>query len=143
MSDSSFIGRGETLSKKILLKLLNCIGIEGQVNISRIVSEENYNFLDEEFQNHNFDLVMRRTHEKDIVIEVNYEHGEKIAGKIRRTLKPMVLDAGYEFLEINNWDCEERGLFWLNTKKEHPHTWKDFTDIINALNTAGIKSDFK
>ncbi len=136
-----FIGNGEVLCKKILLKLLNCIGIEGQVNIQRIVSKTNYDFLDEELQNHNFDLVMRRTHAKDIVIEVNYKHGEKIAAKIRRVLKPMVLEAGYLFVEINDWECDH--LFWLNTKKEHPVTWNDFVDVVNALKTADISPDIK
>lgn len=138
---TDFIGRAEKLSKKILLKQLQCIGIEQQVNIKSIISKEDYDFLDEEVQNHNFDLVMRRTHAKDIVIEVNYKHGEKIANKIRRIFKPLVEQSGYLFLEIHDWECET--LFWLNTKKEHPVTWQDYIDVINALKTAGIKPDIE
>lgn len=121
------------------MRLINCVGIESQVNIKKIVKKEDYDFFDEELQNHNFDFVLRRLHGKDIVIEINYKHGEKIARKLRSIFVPAVIDANCEYLEINDWDCNPRGLFWLNSKKEHPVSWQDFIDVINALMTCGIK----
>lgn len=138
MSKLPYIGRGEKLSKKILLRLINCVGIESQVNIKKIVSKEDYDFLDQELQNHNFDFVLRRLHGKDIVIEINYKHGEKIAKKLREIFIPMVIHANCEYLEINDWDCEDRGLFWQNTEGVHPVTWQDYHDVINALQTCNI-----
>lgn len=141
MSESKYIGRGEVLFKNILLKLFDC-EIKQQVNIKEVIYAEDYNFLDQEVKNHNFDLVMIPTHGKPVVIEVNYEHGEKIAAKLRRILVPLIKKKGYEYLEINNWDCDKRGLFWLNSKKEHPvTTWTDYMDVINALITCGINPD--
>jgi len=139
LSESPYVGRGERLTKKILLKLIPCVGIESQVNIKKIVSKEDFDFMDQELKNHNFDFVLRRLHEKDIVIEVNYHHREKIAKKLRTIFVPMVIHANCEYIEINDWECNPRGLFWLNSKKEHPVTWLDYTDIINALQTCNIQ----
>lgn len=136
---NNFIGRGEILTKKVLLRLINCIGIQGQVNIKHIILPEYYEVLDPEIQNHNFDLVLRRTHGKDIVIEVNYRHKEKAARKSRQIFEPMVKSAGYEYLTIDDYDCRKRGIFWLSTDKKHlAVTWEDFRDIIDSLEKAGI-----
>lgn len=141
MSANPYIGRGEVLFKNILLKLYDC-EVKQQVNIQQVIYAEDYNFLDQEVKNHNFDFVMLPTHGKPVVIEVNYQHGEKIAAKLRRILVPLIRKRGYEYLEINNWDCEERGLFWLNSKGEHPvTTWTDIKDVINALETCEINPD--
>lgn len=142
MSNSQFIGRGEVIAKKILLKSIDCIGIEGQVNIRKIILPEDYEFIDQEIKNHNFDWVIRRTNKPDIVVEINYKHKEKAAYKWRNIFIPMITNAGYYHLAINDWDCRPRGLFWLNTKKKHlAVTWDDFRDVQDALETHGINPD--
>jgi len=144
MSDSKYIGRGEILTKKILLKLVDCIGIQGQVNIQHIILPEDFEFLDQEIKNHNFDFVIRRSEKKDIVVEVNYKHKEKAAFKWRKIFIPLIEDAGYLHLEINDWDCRQRGLFWLNSKRQHlAVTWDDFRDVQDALATSGINPDIE
>jgi len=145
MSESKYIGRGEDLTEAILFKILQVIGISPQVNIKKIVLDEDYEILDQEIKNHNFDFVMSTVgtcKRNGVVIEVNYKHKEKAARKWRQILVPMIKRAGYDYLTINHWDCRKRGLFWLNTKKEHPAvTWDDIRDIIDALETAKINPD--
>jgi len=123
MSQSKFIGRGEIISKKILLRLLPCIKIQGQVNIKDVVLSEDYNILGQEIKNHNFDFVMRRTNKLDIVIEVNLSHGPKAAKKWRQIFTPMIEKAGLLYMTIDDWDCRDKGLFYVNSKKEHQHSW--------------------
>ncbi|MBL4817965.1 MAG: hypothetical protein JKY15_01860 [Deltaproteobacteria bacterium] len=140
MSDNSrFIGRGENLSKKIMLRLIDCVGIESQVNIKWMIDPIEFIHLDQEVRNHNFDLVLRRNNGKDIVIEVNYKHGEKAARKARTIFGPLVRAAGHEYITIDDYDCRKKGIFYLDSKKEHEITWDDFYDIIDALVKAGVK----
>ena len=139
MSNSNFIGRGEVLAKKILYRLVPCIGVQQQVNIQQIILPEDYEFLDQEVKNHNFDLVIRRTGAPDIVVEINYKHREKAARKWRTLFVPMIENAGLIHVAINDWDCRKRGLFWLNSKKQHlAVTWEDYMDVMDALQTAGV-----
>lgn len=141
MSESKYIGRGEVRVRDMLLKLFDC-EIAQQVNIKKIIYPEDYDFLDQEVKNHNFDLVMIPTHGKPVVIEINFKHGEKIAEKLRRVIVPLVKKRGYLYMEINDWDCVQRGLFWLNSNKEHPPTWNDVKDVINALEISEINPDW-
>ncbi|KKN76235.1 hypothetical protein LCGC14_0372610 [marine sediment metagenome] len=141
---SNFIGRGEIRSLDIFNRLFYGISNRQQVNIKEIILAEDYEVLDQEIKNHNFDLVLyphSKSLGKNTVIEINYKHKEKIAAKLRRVIIPLVVKAGYQYLEVNDWDCRERGLFWLNSKKEHIVTWDDYRDIIDALETAGIIPD--
>lgn len=138
MSQSQSVGRGELLSKKILLKLLPCIGIQGQVNIKDVVLPEDYHILDQEIKNHNFDYVMRRTNKLDIVIEINYGHKEKAAQKWRLIFVPMIKKAGLLYMTVDDYDCRDKGLFYLNSKKEHHISWDDHRDIIDSFEKAGI-----
>jgi len=142
MSESKYIGRGEWITKKVLLRMINCIGIQEQVNIKHIILPEEYELLDPEVQQHNFDLVLKRNGGKDIVIEVNYKHKEKAAQKARLIFEPLVNQAGFEYVTIDNWDCRPRGLFWLNTQKKHLIiTWEDFRDVMDSLEKAGVNPD--
>ena len=139
MSDSNFIGRGEILAKKILYRLVPCLAVMQQVNIKHIALPEDYELLDQEVKNHNFDLVIKRTEAPDIVVEINYKHGEKAARKWRTLFVPMIENAGLIAVAINDWECRPHGLFWLNSKKQHlAVTWDDYKDVMDALQTAGI-----
>jgi len=138
LSQSQYVGRGELLSKKILLQLLSCVGIQGQVNIKNIVLPEDYHILDQEIKNHNFDWVVRRTNTPDIVVEVNYGHKEKAAQKWRQIFVPMIIKAGLLYMTIDDYDCRDKGLFYLNSKKEHKLSWDDHRDIIDSLEKAEI-----
>ena len=144
MSESQFIGRGELLVKKILFRLVECIGVQGQVPLNSIVLPEDYAILDQEVKNHKFDLVIRRTHEKDVVVEVNYKHKEKAARKWRQIFTPLIENAEYDYVTIDEWDCRSSlektlGLFHLNSKKEHTRSWNDERDVIDALEKAGVQ----
>jgi len=141
MSDSKYIGRGEVRVRNMLQRLFDCEIVQ-QVNIKKIIYAEDYDFLDQEVKNHNFDLVMIPTHGRPIVIEINYKHGVKISKKLRQVIIPLIRKRGYEYLEINDWDCEKRGLFWVDTKGEHHVTWVDYHDLFNALETCKINPDW-
>lgn len=141
MIDSKYIGRGEERTRDITLRLFDC-EIKQQVNIKDVIYADDYEFLDREVKNHNFDLVMYPKHGRPVVIEVNYKHGEKIAAKLRRIIVPMIKKRGYEYAEINNWDTIPKGIFWQNLKGEHVPTWDDWRDVINAFETSGINPDW-
>jgi len=138
--DDKFVGRGEVRTKKILHRLFDCI-VRQQVNIKNVIYADDYDFLGQEVRNHNFDLVMYPKHGRPVVIEVNYKHGEKITAKLRRIIVPLIRKRGFDYMEINNWDTIPRGIFWQNTKGEHPPTWDDWRDVINALETCKINPD--
>jgi len=140
MSETNYIGRGEDLSKKIFLKLVDNIGILEQVNIISVISPEDYEILDPEIQKHKFDFVLLRNNEKHIIIEINYKHKEKAAKKWSNIFVPLLIKAGHTYVTINDYDTRKHGLFWLDSKKEHADvTWDDFRDIIDALEVSGIQ----
>ena len=122
LSESKFVGRGEIRIRNILFKLFDC-EIKQQVNIRDIVYAEDFDFLDQELQNHNFDLVMYPKHGRPVVVEVNYMHGEKISAKLRRIFVPLIRKRGYDYLEINNWDTTPKGIFWQNIKNTRSYRY--------------------
>jgi hypothetical protein len=135
---NQFIGRGEMLAKHILFRLIPCVVVEMQVNITKLLQGmEGY---DEEILNHNFDLVVRRFDiHRDIVVEVNYKHKEKAAKKSRQIFEPLLTANGYDYCTIDDYDCRKRGLFWRNTKGEHlVVSWDDYRDVIDSLEKAGV-----
>lgn len=140
MSESDYIGRGEDLSKKIFLRLIDNTGILEQVSIISVILPEDYEILDPEIQKHKFDFVLLRNNKKHIIIEINYKHKEKASKKWNNIFVPLIEKAGYDYVTVNDYDCREHGLFWLNSKKEHADvTWDDFRDIIDALEVSGIQ----
>lgn len=139
LSQPQFIGRGEVLSQKILWKFLDCEEIYEQVNITKVIPISFMLNMDQEILNHNFDFLIHRTIKKDIVVEVNYKHKEKAARKWRQIFVPLLQEAGYEFITIDDYDCRKKGLFYLNSKKEHELSWDDYRDVIDALEKSGVK----
>ncbi len=139
MSESKYIGRAEVLTKKILLKIVECVGIQQQVNIKDIVLAEDYDILDQEVKNHNFDLVVRRTHRKDIVVEVNFKHGGKADYKWNEIFVPLIIKSGKLALPINDYECEH--LFFKSVDGTHAVTWQDYMDIMNCMTIVGIDPD--
>jgi len=145
LPDQRYIGRGEVLSQKIIWKLLSCVEIYEQVNITKLITLSELKDLDPEILKHNFDFVIKRPMNKpDIVVEVNYGHKEKAAKKWRLIFVPLLKKYGYDFMTIDDYDCRsslpgEKGLFHLNSKKEHEPSWNDWRDIIDSLEKAGIK----
>jgi hypothetical protein len=135
MSESQFIGRGENLSIKILLRLFPYSKIESQVPISKVITPEQYHSLDEVYKKHKFDFFIDIN--KWLAVEVNYKHGNKAAEKWANVFLPLLKKNGLLGMTIDDYDC--RTLFKLNSKKEHKVTWDDFRDIIDALEKAGIK----
>ena len=139
MSETNYIGRGELIAKKILAQFLKPVNVRVQVPIEKIILAKEFAILDPEIKKHKFDFVFFCLDRKSIVVEINYHHKEKAARKWRNVFIPLLVNAGFDFLTINDYDCRERGLFWLNSKKEHVDiTWDDFRDVIDALAMAGI-----
>jgi len=139
MGNTPVIGRGEILSQKILWKFLDCEEINEQVNITKLIPDSEWAVLDPEILNHNFDFIIKRPMSKpDIVVEVNLGHREKAAKKWRLIFVPLLKQYGYEFMTIDDYDCRDKGLFYLNSKKEHKISWDDYRDIIDSLEKAGI-----
>lgn len=144
----SFIGRAEKLTERILSRLFLKSEILRQVPISKLITSEDFAEYGEEFANHTCDLVFNvmnsRCEQQTLVIEVNYQHKEKAAGKWRRTFEPDIKRAGNFPVTFDNWDCRSsipktKGLFYLNSKNEHgPITWNDFRDVQDQLEKAGV-----
>ena len=133
---SDYIGRGELIASKILFRLIECVGLQGQVNIQKIILPEDYAILDQEVKNHNFDFIMRRTTQPDVVIEINYKHKEKAARKWSKIFIPLIEKAGYDYMTIDDYDCREKGIFHLDSKNRHKHSWDDYRDVIDSLEKA-------
>lgn len=139
MSESQYIGRGEELAKKILVKLLKPVNVRAQVPLESISLPKEFAILDPEIKKHKFDFVLFCLDRKNIVVEINYRHKEKAARKWQNVFIPLLVNSGFDYLTINDFECGKRGLFWLNKEKEHGVvTWEDFRDVINALDIAGI-----
>ncbi len=139
MSESKFIGRSEVLVKQILSKLMKHIVIQTQVPIEKLILKDDFVILDQEIKNHKFDLVIYRSHEPSIVVEVNYKHGAKAADKWENIFVPLIKKAGMIPLPINDYECST--LFHQYTNGEHRITWQDYIDVINAMVIVGIKPD--
>lgn len=139
MSESKYIGRGEVLTKKIFHKLFAGSIIKSQVNIKEIILPEDYNILDQEIKNHNFDFVVWRPHNKPLVVEVNYKHGGKADFKWNEIFVPLIKKANMIPLPINDYECQH--LFFKSVDGTHEVTWQDFMDIMNCMVIVGIEPD--
>lgn len=139
MSESQYIGRGEELAKKILVYLLKPVNVRAQVPLESIILPKDFAILDPEIKKHKFDFVFFCLNRKNIVVEINYKHREKAAKKWHRVFIPLLVNAGFDYLTVNDYDCRKHGLFWLDNRKQHESiTWDDFRDIIDALEVSGI-----
>ena len=128
-----FIGKGEKLVYKILDNPWGIEGVRPQVNISRVLPKDEFDLLDEEIQKHNFDFLCIRRNLKHIIVEVNYKHKEKAAQKARQIFKPLLEKYEYDYLTIDDYDCES--IFKPHSKP----TYKDIIDMTNQFKKAGIK----
>jgi len=131
----SFIGRGEVEAKDILQVLFPKSTIREQVPIESLITDEDYEFLDQEIKNHKFDLVLCNG-SSILVIEINYCHKEKAAKKWRKIFTKLLIDNGKIPITINDYNCEY--LFSDSTKLKKKHPWGAYIDIINELQQQGI-----
>ncbi len=142
------IGRGEDLFGKIISRLYTKSYIIPQWPLEKAISIPEFEALDPEIQKHKFDFAVTLQREYpikegsvqetfDIIVEVNYKHGEKAARKWSKIFVPLIKKQ-YRFpVEINDYDC--RNLFKLDSNKQHKLTWDDFRDVIDALENAGVE----
>lgn len=135
MSSTNFIGRGEVQTKKILQILFPKGIIKTQVPIKLLISNQEYEFLDQEIKNHKFDMVVYNgTH--TLVVEVNYKHREKAARKWRQIFTKLIIDNGLLPVTINDYNCDYLFSDSIILKKKHP--WGAHLDIIRELQAQGI-----
>ena len=139
--DSQFIGRAEPEVLKILEQIFPNILILSQWPIRKLIPNSWYNELNEETKKHKFDFVVCGS--KWLVIEVNYKHGEKAAKKWRQIFAPMIKELSNPCaipVTINDYECLS---LFKHTKTNHTKLRKsDYQDIINALQTAGVRVNF-
>ena len=131
-----FIGRAENLTSKILHRLLVPAIIHAQVPIQKLITKDDYEFLDKEIQQHKFDLVAY-TEKYTLAIEVNYQHGEKAAKKWNNIFSRDLKNTNITPVTIDDHKC--RHLFQLDQNKNHKLIWNDFRDVIDSLELAGVK----
>ena len=129
-----FIGRGEERTIEILKHLFPYSDIRQQVPIKNIIFNEDFKELGPEYNKHKHDIVVL-TKENDIVIEVNYNHGEKADKKWSNVYKPLLEKSGCKCVTIDDNECES--LFQLKNGT-HTDTWQDWIDVINAMKSAGV-----
>jgi len=137
MTDDKFIGRGEVLTIAIINKLFERAMILPQCPLEKLISPTEFENLDSEIQKHKFDFVMVREKHDEVVVEVNYKHGEKAARKWNNIFVPLLKKHGQVTVAINDYDC--RNLFKLGSDGHHKLAWDDFRDVIDALEQAGVK----
>lgn len=133
-----FVGRGERLVGQILQQLLSIQDEEifSQYPIERLISQEDFNFLDPIFQKHKFDFYIDAP-TCECVVEVNYKHGAKAVQKWNDVFLPLLKKIACPAVVINDWECEN--LFKADSEMLHEITWIDYVDVINSLQAAGIK----
>lgn len=130
-----FIGRGEREVQKILEGLFPKSNVSAQVPIERIIDSREYIKLDQEFKNHNFDLVVYNG-PFTLVVEVNYKHGEKAAQKWSNIFTNLIIDAHAIPITIDDYNCEYLFSDSVNLKKKKP--WGSYIDVIRELERQGI-----
>ncbi len=128
MQDSKFIGRGEVRAKVIFSRLFNHQKIATQVPIESLISYQDFVFLDQEFKNHKFDIVVYRPNDV-LVIEINYKHGNKAAQKWNDVFKPLLLKNACVPITIDDYDCEK----FFKGEEPRDVTWDDVLDIVQLL----------
>lgn len=138
---TQFIGRSETLTKDILQRLFRTIDVEEQCPIQKLISEADYNELDEIYQKHKFDFVVKyinmETFENiTLAIEVNYHHTAGIQRKWNNVFVKLLKKYNVIPVPIDDWDC--RHLFTLKKDKQHKLVWDDFKDVIDALEKSKV-----
>lgn len=141
---SEFIGRAEYLTSHIIERLYPGCIIAPQYPIQKLLSSEEYEKLDTEIQKHRFDfaIILQRTEgftrqTFEIIVEVNFKHGEKAGKKWWRIFVPLIKKYGRTPVTIDDHDC--RHLFQLDNHRQHRLKWDDFRDIIDSLEKAGVK----
>ena len=103
-----------------------------------VITDEDFQLLDQEFKNHNCDLVMYDG-PKTIVIEVNYKHGEKAAQKWSEIFAPLIRKAGKIPVTIEDYNCEV--LFSDSNKDSNKIPWGSYIDTIRELERNNIGPD--
>ncbi len=142
------IGRGEDLFGKIISRLYTKSYIIPQWPLEKAISIPEFKALDPEIQKHKFDFAVTLQREYpikdgsvtetfDIIVEINYKHGEKAARKWNNVFVPLIKKQYCFPVAINDYDC--RNLFKLDSNKQHKLTWDDFRDVIDALENAGVE----
>lgn len=136
MSNQQFIGRSEVLVSKILWQLLKPMQIIPQYPIKQIMNNTDYASLNEILQKHKFDFMVERLNHPNLIVEVNYKHGNTAAKKWETHFMPIIKSAGMIPVAINDYNC--RHLF-TNTDSKHKLNWDDYRDVIDSLEMAGVK----
>lgn len=138
---SQFIGRAEPEVLEILKQIYPNTLIIPQYPIRKLIPFSWYNGLGEETKKHKFDFVVF-THTL-LVIEVNYKHGEKAAKKWRQIFAPMIKELSNPCaipVTIDDYECLT---LFKHTRTNHTKLRKsDYTDVINALQTARVCVNF-
>lgn len=135
MSNEQFIGRGEKEVIKFLKLIFPHASVVGQVPIHKLVKDEDYEILDQEIKNHNFDIVVYNG-PNILVIEVNYKHKEKAAMKWSNIFVKMLVDAGRIPVTIEDYNCEFLFTDSERLKKQKP--WGPLIDIVRELERQGV-----
>jgi len=132
----SFIGRAEEQVSTILYQLLEPEMIRSQALLINFVDVAEYMSLDEEIQQHKFDLVVYRKNKPNVIVEINYKHKEKAAKKWRTIFDPMLKRYGHETLVIHDYEC--LSLFKPQDYSKHISSEQDIRDVINAIQVSKI-----
>jgi len=132
----SFIGRAEPEVELILTELLSPELIRTQVPLYVLIDTDEYESLDKEIKQHKFDMMVYRKNQPELIVEVNYKHGEKAAKKWREIFDPMLKRYGYEILLVHDYECDH--LFKPQDYTKHKSSQNDVTDVKNALKLCNV-----
>ena len=139
---SEFVGRGENTVQYVIQRLYKFTETWTQVPLLTQISAQDFSQFGEEFSKHKFDIVSKVENSKGIietlVLEVNFKHKEKAAKKWR-IFAAALKNNNKTPVTIDDYDCRKKGLFYLNSKKEHVLSWDDFRDVIDSLEKAGVE----
>ena len=138
---SQFIGKGERRVGQILEMFFGArASIIPQAHIQGIIKPEDYAPLGPELNKHKFDFLIQwkkmfdYDNRPDIILEVNYKHGEGAYKKWNDHFYPAILNADKIPVTIEDRECLSlfKGTETRSTK------WQDIKDVISAFETARI-----
>ena len=135
-NQEQFIGRAEKLVKQLLLNPFDIKDIYSQVPIEAIISDDDFNFFNDEIKKHKFDFVIYKNNGEIIAVEVNYKHGGKADFKSNNIFEPVLKKNKVSLLTIDDHSC--RTLFKQNGKGIHNTSTDDVRDLLDAFDLSNI-----
>jgi hypothetical protein len=131
---SQFIGRGESNVGKVLGTLFGKMNIISQYHLKLMCKPDDFEWYDPEVQKHKFDFYVGRYKKPSLIVEVNYEHGDKADRKWNNIFCPLIEEKGWIPVAIEQRECKH-----LFKDAKHKTDLDDWVEILQELKRNGVE----